>query len=369
MDKIVIRPYVQAYLKSQEKIISLSRPYIDKGMILDFELTDVGLEIFENINGENSYSDIINIINNKYPGGEEEAKEIIQFLLDEKYVEYKNEDVSSEHKKLEAEFNRLLSIWSQFETDELDRYKIQENVLDKKVAIIGCGTVGFNILANLVASGVRNFVVFDKDNVELSNLSRQFAFTKADIGIPKVKVAEKFIKDRREDASVIAINSFIETEDNLEIIKDVDIIAVCADYPSYAALGKLVQEFAFKYDIPICYAGGYKANRGRIYPIVKKNKTVCFNCLVNHMDREFKETGKRIKNKDIVVSTTSQMGQFIASIASFEMLKVLTEVMPLTLVNKYLMVDFMTYSIEEFPIEVDPDCQYCKNIEKVENHE
>lgn len=366
MNKLILRPYVQAYLNKHNKIVSLSRPYIDKGMIRDYELTDVGLEIFQNMNGENSYNDIINIINNKYSGSENETKQILQFLLDEKYIEYKNENMSYEYKKLEEEFERILPIWSQFETDNLNRFEIQKNIMKKKVAIIGCGTVGFNILTNLVATGVQNFILFDKDNVELSNLSRQHSFTRADIGIPKIKVAEKFIKERRENASVITIKSFIEKIEDLEVLKDVDIITVCADYPSYAYIGKIVQEFAFKHDIAICYAGGYRANRGRIYPMVIKNKTICFNCLVNYLEKEFKETGERIKNKDIIVSTTSQMGQYIASIVSFEILKYLSDIIPLTLINKYMVVDFLDYSLTEFPLKADCDCEYCKNIVDVQ---
>lgn len=55
-----------------------------------------------------------------------------------------------------------------------------------RVGIAGAGGLGSNVAMLLARSGIRNFVVADKDKVELSNLNRQF-FWPEDIGKPKVQ--------------------------------------------------------------------------------------------------------------------------------------------------------------------------------------
>lgn len=49
-------------------------------------------------------------------------------------------------------------------------------IADVKVIIAGCGGIGSNVAMNLVRSGFKNFVLIDFDNVESSNLNRQFYF-------------------------------------------------------------------------------------------------------------------------------------------------------------------------------------------------
>lgn len=58
------------------------------------------------------------------------------------------------------------------------------------------------ILARL---DIGRFIIVNFDIVEESNLTRQYGFTKYDIGKPKVEVIEKHIKTI-SDATVISVN-------------------------------------------------------------------------------------------------------------------------------------------------------------------
>ena len=61
-----------------------------------------------------------------------------------------------------------------------------EKLKDSKVAIFGLGGVGSYVLEACVRAGIGNFVLVDKDEVDITNLNRQIIATRKTIGKPKV---------------------------------------------------------------------------------------------------------------------------------------------------------------------------------------
>ena len=58
-----------------------------------------------------------------------------------------------------------------------------------RVAVVGAGALGNEVLKNLALMGIGNVYVFDSDIVEISNLSRTVLFGKDTLGKPKATVA------------------------------------------------------------------------------------------------------------------------------------------------------------------------------------
>lgn len=93
-----------------------------------------------------------------------------------------------------------------------------EKLKNSKVAIFGIGGVGSFVLEALARAGIGNFILVDKDNVDLSNLNRQIIATRKTVGKPKVEVAKERILEINPNAKVEIYKEFFmpETEGILD---------------------------------------------------------------------------------------------------------------------------------------------------------
>lgn len=87
-----------------------------------------------------------------------------------------------------------------------------EKLKKAKVAIFGIGGVGSYVVEGLARSGVGNFILVDKDNVDVSNINRQIIATTKTIGKPKVEVAKERILEINPEAEVKCYKEFFIPE-------------------------------------------------------------------------------------------------------------------------------------------------------------
>ena len=66
-------------------------------------------------------------------------------------------------------------------------------MLEGRVHIIGCGSVGSTVAENLSRFGVKDIVLYDFDKVEAHNIVNQM-FTQADIGKLTTEAVASFIR-------------------------------------------------------------------------------------------------------------------------------------------------------------------------------
>lgn len=95
--------------------------------------------------------------------------------------------------------------------------------LEKKcVLVLGVGGVGGYTVEALARSGIGKLIIVDFDTIDESNINRQIIALETTIGLKKVDVLEKRIKDINETCEVIKIDKFIN-EDNFIELFDYDI--------------------------------------------------------------------------------------------------------------------------------------------------
>ena len=172
-----------------------------------------------------------------------------------------------------------------------------EKLKNTKVVIFGIGGVGSYVVEGLVRAGVGNFILVDKDEVDISNLNRQIIATQNTIGKPKVEVAKKRIQEINPEAKVEIYQEFFMPETEGIIDESIDYIVDAVD--TVTAKIELVLR-ANKLNIPIisCMGTGNKLEPTKFEVSDIFKTSVC--PLAKVMRKELKSRG--IKNLKVVYS-------------------------------------------------------------------
>ena len=103
-----------------------------------------------------------------------------------------------------------------------DQIAIFGNEIQKKLEktnffMVGAGATGCEFLKNFAMMGTCSeknykFIVTDNDNIETSNLSRQFLFKKDDVGKSKSEIAKKSVKIMNPDFNIESMQDLVSSE-------------------------------------------------------------------------------------------------------------------------------------------------------------
>lgn len=110
------------------------------------------------------------------------------------------------------------------------------------IAVFGVGGVGSYVVEALARSGVGKFVLFDNDEVSLTNINRQLIATRKTIGREKVEVMRERIEEINPNAEVI-VNACFYLPENADKF----------DFTEYSYIVDAVDTVAAKLEI-ICRA-------------------------------------------------------------------------------------------------------------------
>lgn len=99
----------------------------------------------------------------------------------------------------------------------------------KKIAVIGLGGVGSIIPIVLVRSNFKNFILVDNDIVNISNLNRQIAYDKNDLGKFKTDALKEKLINISDDLNLEICNRKVDSNFDFKILNEVDYVIDCID--------------------------------------------------------------------------------------------------------------------------------------------
>jgi molybdopterin-synthase adenylyltransferase len=145
---------------------------------------------------------------------------------------------------------------------------------DAKILVVGAGGLGIPAAWALAREGAKSLTLVDPDPVELSNLPRQFIFTNADIGRPKVEAAREHLATRFPAVSIDARAIALDESNAADLIGAHSFVIDATDNPSVKFL---INDTCVGLGIPFVYAGAI-GTRGQAMTVLP-GRSACLRCL------------------------------------------------------------------------------------------
>lgn len=105
----------------------------------------------------------------------------------------------------------------------------QERLKRSKIAVVGAGAIGNELIKNLALLGVGEVDIFDLDVIEVHNLTRSVLFRETDIGRSKAKVAAERARNLDPSAAVRGFHGDVWRTLTLTRLQDYHVIVCCVD--------------------------------------------------------------------------------------------------------------------------------------------
>jgi molybdopterin/thiamine biosynthesis adenylyltransferase len=152
----------------------------------------------------------------------------------------------------------------------------QQQLLDARVAVAGCGALGTFQAGALARAGVGLVRILDRDYVELSNLQRQWLFDESDVeqGLPKAVAAARKIAGINSDVRVEPVVADLVASNIEDFLGDVELIL---DGTDNFETRYLINDFAVERGLPWVY-GAAVGSYGIAMPVLP-GKTACLRCV------------------------------------------------------------------------------------------
>ena len=222
----------------------------------------------------------------------------------------------------------------------------QRKLLESKVLSVGAGGLGSPAALYLALAGVGTIGIADFDVVDVTNLQRQILHHTDDVGRPKVDSARDTIKAYNPDTNVVTHETWLTSENAMEIISQYDVVVNGADnFPSRYLVNDA------------CYLAGKPLVDGSIL-IFYGQATVlipgkgCYRCLFP----EPPPPGEVPSCAEAGV--LGMLPGLVGSIQATETVKLIMGVGK-TLSGRLLLIDALEMDFREVKIRRNPDCPLC----------
>lgn len=290
-----------------------------------------------------------------------------QFIALIEYLSSKSIIVDEESKIFSEErekYSRVFSLLEDYVTDERSLQDAWKRITSSTVLIIGLGAVGSWIAATLVQSGITHLILVDNDDVEITNLHRQWGYCLSDVGKPKVVVLRDRLKAMNDKLDIQIINAFLDESFFNKYCDCISpsLVIDCADKPTVDQTAIWIGEYCMERMIPHIITGGYNLHLSLIGQTIIPFKTSCVKCYEQQLrTRNELETAnmQKLARPMRKIGSLGPLCTISASFASLESIRVLSGVIPPININRRGEFDMFTMDIRYFEYPQVEGCPWC----------
>jgi bacteriocin biosynthesis cyclodehydratase domain-containing protein len=263
---------------------------------------------------------------------------------------------------LDDEWANQRAYIEQLTRGDMDVVLAQERVRSTRVLLLGAGGTGSWLALSLAMMGVAELMVVDPDVVEDRNRTRQ-PYPAASVGRRKVEVLGEIVTGLRPDIRFAGVDLRVEQPEDLALlVRDIDVVACCADEPSLDGISNLIASVCVPARVPhiIC---GYHGATARVGPFwyPRARALPCPGCLsLRYRDDgaypDDDVAGPRARGVRSAVSAAQP--QLVAAVAAGDILHLRAGVPPAT-AGRLFVLDLLTLGSSRARVALRSDCPRC----------
>ncbi|XP_022172242.1 SUMO-activating enzyme subunit 2 [Myzus persicae] len=152
--------------------------------------------------------------------------------------------------------------------------ELQNLIKESKVLLVGAGGIGCEVLKNLVLTGFGELEVIDLDTIEVSNLNRQFLFSKESVGKAKSHVAKDSVLKFNPNVNITShLGDIMDTKYGVAFFNKFQLVINALDNKKARSH---VNRMCLSCQIPLIESGTMGYN-GQV-EFIKKGVSMCYEC-------------------------------------------------------------------------------------------
>lgn len=158
-------------------------------------------------------------------------------------------------------------------------YRAQMSIQNQVVLIFGAGAIGSGIAIQLAMSGVRHFMIVDKDVITADSIERHYYFRETDIGRVKCEALADYLQriDHKIECELFRATVDYDT-DVTTWIGNATFIVNTLDEPYIGLTSMKIGRACYALRKPLYVAGGFDAHLMSTGELIVPDETPCVDC-------------------------------------------------------------------------------------------
>ncbi len=225
----------------------------------------------------------------------------------------------------------------------------QQRLNNARALVVGAGGLGCPAALYLAAAGFGDIVIYDNDEVDLTNLQRQILHQTSAIGEPKVDSAKNTLSALNPHCKVSAHRfRFEEVKDAAAAAKECDVVLDCSD--NYATR-HLLNRACVQTLTPLVFGAASGFDGQSAVFDSRKSESPCYNCL-------FCESGEATETPCALMGVFAPLTGVVGCLQAAAAIK-LVAAPHLSTPGRLLLIAARDMQIREVKVPRDPQCAVC----------
>ena len=224
----------------------------------------------------------------------------------------------------------------------------QQRLHDAKIAVIGAGGLGCPAALYLAAAGAGEIVIYDDDEVDLTNLQRQILHFTDRIGDAKADSAQQTLKAVNPHCRVTVVRERITEANAAGAVSGCSAVLDCSDnYPSRHAINRA----CVRAQTPLVFGAAAGFDGQTAVFDSRHAKSPCYNCL-------FDESGEAPETPCALFGVFAPLTGIVGCMQAAAALKLIAAP-ELSEFGKLILIEARKMNIREVRVPRDSKCGVC----------